>query len=670
MNIQPINYLPGPVSAVFIRKQFLPVKTAPLSADTVEISFTGTEESKVNTRKLQKPTDLEKGLHITGIHCPSCGKKMIAQDDFEEFISKFKFINYGRKYIRKLDKYREYIPAKYEPIIADGQSILKEKDMPLPEFYKNIKAKAFKDRLVTIRECIAQIKEILKDNPDQETITIYMNILDNPRMSYEGYKEVIDNMSEKLALDYNIDRKIKDDTFGKVKAASRYCELFEEIEKENAPISKLDTSIARNLFSKSISNITRVQDYPEHLDDPHNTCLECSNCMEKRQENVFWKKHPDYETLNHATRVYLGDIARLIGQNKIDANYNYLDSFIFVTRLLTRGRVNISQNELDHLSSLINCTRRQDEIFMPIEQTEISIPCAECGSTMLPHDKHIEIKKELRACSKPVEYAQVMEKYIKYIGEYAKPLAEIFMDIIDNNPEITEEEFIPIFQEEVRWYVEDRLQDAMATYQKRILGYKDQEDIDAADKIFYRTSEYIKDGKYADYAIAKMIVECVGNTSDTNLRAAYDLASDIRRALFIGSMSKINEEDAQSGDKDSIYTIMYKIFTADIATGDHLIARARGGDDSTDNIIGLCKACNRIKSRSSASTWYFNNPTVDRNLSRQLKIIDGMAKSKRISGYDNWAHNIAEVMYEATHGVFDVRELYPLIEETKEDDNE
>ena len=665
MNIHAINYIPNSVYLNIPRQKNLQGKTLPFAIDTVEISFRGIEENQ-DLKKTQRPTNLENALHISGIHCPVCGKKMLAKEDFENYIAEFQSIKYGREFIKKLQKDNEFIPDRYKQIIKDGNKIMMGNNMTLSELYKNLKAKASKDKANAIMDAKFSIKEILKDNPNKEKVQLYLNIMDQ-RTSYEDYKEYLNKIIKQAGLDKDTANEIRNATYDKVKSTSRYYDLFKEVENNSVSGDSLSIALARKIFEKSTSNITTIQNFPEHIHDPQNTTLECDECLGRRQENYFWKWNVNLDNFNYGSRRYLGDIARLIGQGRVDAQYNYLDYYVFVMRLLTKNKVDITPQELKHLSSLINCSKRQDEAFMPIEQSTIDIPCAKCGSVLLTHDKHMQIVKELKTCSSPQEYANVILKNKRYVGKYGKPITKMFVKIVRNNPEITNEEFIPILKKGVRNHVEQLLNDALIKYQKKIINCTDQRDIDISDEIFYKTNKYIKDGKFEDYEISKMIVECVGNTAEIKLRSAYELAADIKEALYIGSLCNTDIKDAEN-DKDPVYTVLYKIYTSSGATADHLVARARGGEDNKDNIIGLCKACNKIKSSASASTWYFNNPSVDQNLTKQLKIIDWMAKTGRITGYDNWAHNIAEIMYEATHGIYDVRELYPYVEENNDEE--
>ena len=82
----------------------------------------------------------------------------------------------------------------------------------------------------------------------------------------------------------------------------------------------------------------------------------------------------------------------------------------------------------------------------------------------------------------------------------------------------------------------------------------------------------------------------------------------------------------------------------------------KGGEGDKYNLIGLCKSCNRTKSKKNVYNWYLENKHLEPNLKKQLRIVDKMAKSGQIEGYDDWAKTIAQKVYEQTYGKLDLRE--------------
>ena len=656
MKVQLTNYFIKPVFQTSVKTISFHAQLNDDGNDIVEISKPAAErKGRIPAYKI--PTNLEKMLDISGIHCPVCGKRMFTQDKLEEVLNEFERIHSGKKYVKTLENYKDYIPTKYQKILGESKYLLQNKDMSLNEMYKRLKINAKYDKEKCVKDIKATIKEVLKDNPNKREIEVYTNIID-VRTSYSNYKEILANLCNKLKLDEDTVNLLRDKTYQDMKYNSRYLELFEGEDGKYIEKEKLARTLAEKIFGKATPVITTLHNFPEHIDHPHNTCIECGNCYDSKQKNYYWRKHQNFSDLHINAYLYLSDVARLIGQKKVDARYGYIDSFAFVSRILSKGQIDINAKELEHLSSLITCNLRHDDSFAPIEQSKVDIPCACCGSTMLPHDIKLQIENEMKKCSTPEDYAHVLIKNKKYIGSHARGLAKIFISTAKNNPDLTNEEFIELFQAKTKNYVKNKLNNALMNFQRLIPYYTDEEEIKLFDEIFYKTSKYIEDEEFADYSRAKMITQCIGNTGELKMRAAYELASDIRNALYIGNLSR-NDLEKDVKDKDEIYTILFKIFSSNSATGDHLVARSNGGIDTKENTVGLCKACNQMKSKSNPNVWYFSNPGVEHNLPRQLMVIDSMAKKGQLEGYENWAHNIATIMAKETRGKLDLRELYP-----------
>ena len=257
-----------------------------------------------------------------------------------------------------------------------------------------------------------------------------------------------------------------------------------------------------------------------------------------------------------------------------------------------------------------------------------------------------------------------VNKYEKYIGAYSIDLYKIFKSILEKNPNISNEEFLPIFQEKADNLAQRQLNNALITFKKNKEYFMNngtdfQKDI--ITKFDAALFNYILSGKFSDMRMDRLI-ETVTYGIDLNAlgfpKAIYVALDDIRRLVIINEMSKPSELDAAC-DKDPVETIVFNIFKADVATADHLVSAVKGGSRTKDNLIGLCKACNFLKSEKGVKAWFAENFAARKNFPRQLEVIDKMAKDKLIDGYDTWASTIAETIYEKTRGKCDFRHMFP-----------
>jgi spore coat protein CotF len=138
----------------------------------------------------------------------------------------------------------------------------------------------------------------------------------------------------------------------------------------------------------------------------------------------------------------------------------------------------------------------------------------------------------------------------------------------------------------------------------------------------------------------------------------YTLLNNLKVACAKNSIVQVNHLDERD-DNDEIYTILFKIFNSNGATADHLVAVSNGGDGEKDNLIGLCKTCNKtIKGKKQVFSWMVQNKSVYPNLLKQLRVINKMAKKGKIEGYDTWAKDVSQAIYDLSYNKFDMRKEF------------
>ena len=118
----------------------------------------------------------------------------------------------------------------------------------------------------------------------------------------------------------------------------------------------------------------------------------------------------------------------------------------------------------------------------------------------------------------------------------------------------------------------------------------------------------------------------------------------------------VNEEEkSKYNDKDGVYSLLFRLFQQNVATADHLVPEIKGGEGDKYNLIGLCKSCNKLKSRKDVNNWYSENKKLADNLKKQLIVVNNMSKSGQLDGYEDWAEKIAQKVYELTYHRLDLR---------------
>ena len=144
-----------------------------------------------------------------------------------------------------------------------------------------------------------------------------------------------------------------------------------------------------------------------------------------------------------------------------------------------------------------------------------------------------------------------------------------------------------------------------------------------------------------------------------HIKSAYIMLRALKVLSYKNAILTISPYIETHNANEEMREIIYQLFNTDAATADHLIAMKKGGKKTVDNIIGLCKGCNQLKSAKSISTWYSLHLGVRHNFINQIYVIDKMSKQGQIEGYENWAHDIAEQMFESTRGKYDIRKDFP-----------
>lgn len=635
--------------------------------DTFECSFTGNISDNSEWTKFSvKSLDLSPAAHSHGIHCPACGVEMLPEEEFDKLVEKSKSVYTTKALVSLIKAHKHSIPANMQKILAHTDS---EKDLSksIHEFFaehaieaKYEKQHAFqnsKDYLVDISQTFPSA---LKNDVDNivESVTE-----DETYQSYRG--KIID-----LILSPDIENFVKDDimhrSLAEVRATSSYNAVFNIPDSETLAPNELATQIVTNLFKYSVMKPAKIQTSDKYINNKNNDIFLCSRCERSKKKNMYMDFNclDNIELTKDNIKMYLLDISRLMGNGVLEYNPYYINNFCFVSNKLSKGVLTYDKTEIDRLKKAALIISRHDS-FAPIEQDSIIIPCACCGSGMLPHSKRREIRLDLMDANKPIQYANVLKKYEDYVGMYTRDLVDDIYELVEEKPQISNHEFAKIIAKKADIRSGEQTKEVVAFFDKhknfllRSLGNKQKQYLIDFDK---RLKDYLAQGGFDDYNYTNLFNALIGNTnlpfdSTVATKPIYVLLEDLKRVAYMNSLAKINEYSDQI-DKDPAYTIVYNIFKADVATGDHFIAAYNGGEGDKENLIGLCKACNFLKGRKSAATWFSQNHTVRQNFHKQLLVVDQMSQDGLIEGYEGWAKRRAEQLYELSNGLYDKRDLF------------
>lgn len=622
-----------------------PIKHQYAQADTFKLSFNGY---------------VDDAMDCSDIHCPVCNTKMLSEKDYKCLVEKGGQVNSTSEFMNLLREYNDYIPKNMREILNLSE------DLSLYELLIfNGKRACYKHEknIKFANEYLKNFAETLPLEEKEAVLSTLETVL--PRETIYNYRQKIIPLVASLKISKEDKYNISKDIFPKIKNSYEYWSVFKIKDSDKLPVNELSKALVSRIFKNSCitkSNISKMQSIDEN---PNNEILLCSGCNKYSTSKTFLPQGAlEQDGLKNFLSAYICDISYTLGSKNLTANIPYIKNLCNFISRISHQKIKFDEREYASMKK-INYFASRHEAFVPINQVKTDIHCADCGSIMMPYPVNVQMKADLDKAVDLKDYVNIITKYEKYIGKYSGFIADTFLKIAKDNPDISEEKFVELLQKKVDKYSYKETDKALNVFIKErnyILKNKSIEELEQIDEILKRIYTYINSGKFNDFQYLKMLDEVLFdiNITDKALTPVYSLCSKLKKIGYINSLVKPNELDALQ-DKNQFHTITFNIFKPDFATVDHLLARSKNGEATKNNLIGLCKACNNIaKGQKHVLSWFNNNPAIKYNFIKQLEDIDGMAKRGEIEGYDDWAKTIADNMYQLTRGKYDIRDKFSM----------
>lgn len=650
MRILPVNYN-GLISKLSEQKSDKPIVSLYSSpVDSFEISFKGT-------------SFLDEAKTKSGIHCPICGVRMLDKETYDDIVDKFSQVKCKNDFVELMNEYKDFIPTFMRDVTKS--TVDTENSSDLKSHVASLSKKAYFKHYSYVEKSNNYLREYLKDYPEEkqkELNEILSNI--KPSASSYTYSVQVCPFLKSLNLDPIEFYKVSENSYLSLKNSSGYYSLFKFDDIDAMSDGEIAASIASKVFSRALSHYSKISEI-KYEDNPANAVLTCENCSRTAKNS---KSFITYSTLSNPNlkeniKTYINDIFMMTDSPEITKmGWSYILLLTrFIENISKRG-ITFDETELNDMLKIGRIASRHDT-FLPIAQSKVDIPCAGCGSTLLPHSvKKEQIEKDLASCSKISSYEKLLIKYDKYIGKYARPAADIFLLTAKENQGLSKAEFVKLVQDRMDKYTDEAIKNEFKRFNKirtYIVKHNSQSELELFDIINKRLYSYVSKGLLKpDYNYMQMLDSVIPDININDAPALiYSVLNNLKIICFENSITKLNGYDSER-DKDPIKSIVFKIFNSSTATADHLVARAKGGDSGKDNIIGLCKSCNKVvKGNKSLYSWIIQNSETRVNLPNHVHVIDEMYKRGLLDeGYSNWAKSIAEKVYLLTYNKLDFRD--------------
>lgn len=618
--------------------------------DTFEMTFTG-------GNSYLKPL-----MNSNNIHCPCCGIKMLSENSYQELLNKASNIRSTGDFITLLTENKESIPKSMQSILENSAT---EYEDSMLEFHKYFLEKnracssLHATQIETANKYLLEIAQRFPEENSKKIIDLVktFDLSDTAYVYKDKLLRVIDTLNlepkDKFLILKNVTSIIQD--------SSDYLSIFKIPNFSDMSIQELAAALAQKIFRYSViqsSKVSKIMD-----DFPNNEILSCSKCERSASKRTFLSPvtldNPEFK--NYLMR-YLNDVSFNSGQENYENNKSYIHYLINFIERISKQKISFDNMEVGALLKIGRIASRHQE-FAPIVQTKIDIPCAGCGSTLLPHNVKKIIDSELLHCNSVKEYTEVLKKYDKYIGVYAREAADLYLKIVEQNPNISKTKLVSRLQREMDKISASEAHDILRLFSKirpSIAENNTFAELAKYDLISKKIYDYIISGKFNDYNYQNLslnLVHYIDINNDTP-SVIYTILNKLRIISYKNSLVKPNEFDLAK-DKDSVQTILFNLFKSDLGTADHFLAATKGGNNTKDNIIGLCRTCNTVvKGKKKVPSWIGQNPEVRIHLPEHLSVVDKMSKDGVIEGYDTWAKSIADALYELTYNKFDIRDKF------------
>lgn len=595
--------------------------------------------------------------NLHGVHCPTCNVEMLTNEEFENIKEEMKNINSAEGFVSFLEQYSGNILPQYRNIIRHSrQMLLQNPDQSLLDLQKRLSAgmsTRLGKKLDTTINVIDKLKEEAEfSDKDKELIKIYMDdgrkLKDSVKYKrfLNEFRELLSNSLYKLESSHK--SEISNYIYRKIKRAYECKQLFKyDFTKDYDGVSGTELFL-QNLLSQSVSKIAYVDPKLSfNKDSPFNEVLECKHCRDNNRSINKSFNENDEDIIGH-TKSYVEDLGQAIVSKRFTDSTDYV--------FMINSRINSLTNDankkrlpktLFHAKNMLYQQKRSDLHFDLVDYE--GIPCAGCGKKTLTHNQITQIHEDILNAKDLKELVSLMNKYSDddLIRPRYKLIVKNFKKLVYDKPNFTENNIYNKLRDNT-WnsvlnQLESNAQEVRKIIEQNNLASEDKkllyEYIDCVTKDFTRCN---KDEPFPYDKYNKLLKDTIVNLKTYKKDVIlYNLKNSLK-AKYVAQLALYRYRDADDIMGSKLKFTLYQIVKNSVATMDHVIAKDNDGDDDINNIIVLCKDCNKEKSNTSFTYWLKHKQNVEANLQKYVNTILELISSGKIKGFDDYIQNIVK----------------------------
>ncbi len=601
-------------------------------------------------------------MDLENIHCPHCNVKTISQKQFEKIQEEINKVKTSVDFIEFLDKYRENIIPQYRKTENFCRQIIQSQpDIQLEDMLKKLASGANSLLKKDMSNYIRFLKEYINKNSCENSEKFYMEefmkqcgeFLKNQKSpSVRDFKTIL------AATLANLKQETKNDIYpyitDKIYSSFSYRNLFKFNPLIYSPETTPVSVMLKNIMSNSVSNIANINDnFFSYFDSITNQVITCKNCKENAGKIITELREGNKST-EKACENYVNDLANAINNNKLTYGKDYV--FIINKRLRSlyrdKNQINNTPEELLKIKEKDFYKIRKDMDFKLVNYRDIN--CAGCGNPIMVHEDAEKITERIKNCKNTAQIYEIMDELDcdNLIRPVLKPVLKRMKKLVNQNPNISAKEVLDDLRNKSWEHINQQLRTCINSIQKvlndKTISPKEKfaliKYIDLLQNQFI-SSDYTKIFSYNDYALYTK--RTLKNITTPELKNILQQTKDDIRIKFVPQTLYYSFKNDNLSYDEQMKHIFTQFTKNSVATIDHLIAKDLKGENNKENLIVLCRNCNKEKTNMPIDKWLNMREDIRENLQKYVYNADKIIHREQLTDYYDYAPKLVKHLNES-----------------------